>query len=108
MDFKQAKEGRSQRPFLSPLLTTTDKQTQASQLGGLTSCFRPGVQGGGTEPDSRAPVIGWEAHQKPSRGPAVLGTDASLPKRNNGQVIKGRWIFLSPSIQVLDTRTHCK
>lgn len=42
MVFKQAKEGRSQRPFLSPLLTTTDKQTQASQLGGLTSCFRPG------------------------------------------------------------------
>lgn len=35
MVFKQAKEGRSQRPFLSPLLTTTDKQPQASQLGGL-------------------------------------------------------------------------
>lgn len=35
MVFKHAKEGRSQRQFLSPLLTTTDKQPRAVQLGGL-------------------------------------------------------------------------
>lgn len=104
MVFKHVKEGRSQRPFLSPLLTTTDKQPLVAQLGDLHPVSAQGW-GGAPVPASGMPVIGREAHQKPSGGPAAVGTDASLPKRNNGQVIKERWIFLSFSLQVLDTRT---
>lgn len=104
MVFKHVKEGRSQRPFLSPLLTTTDKQPLVAQLGDLHPVSAQGW-GGAPVPASRTPVIGCEAHQKPSGGPAAVGTDASLPKRNNGQVIKERWIFPSPSLWVLDTRT---
>lgn len=46
-------------------------------------------------PANESPVIG-RLDGKPSGGPAGVGTDASLPKRNNERVIKERWIFLFP------------
>lgn len=92
--FKHAKEGRSQRPFLTPLLTTTDKQLLLVQLGDWHPVSAQGWGGAGV-PARRTPVIGCGAHQKPSGGPTSVGTDASLSKRNNGQAIKERWIFLS-------------